>query len=114
MHGAISPPRVTRRPQHAAALRPLPRWAMGRRGRSLIVRRHPVTGWANERSSSKTIPEVQRMTKSSIAAARALEIWQFMQDELVRVIAPLSAAQLNARIAPNQRTVGELAEHIVR
>jgi uncharacterized damage-inducible protein DinB len=30
------------------------------------------------------------------------------------VIAPLSAAQLNARIAPNQRTVGELAEHIVR
>jgi uncharacterized damage-inducible protein DinB len=54
------------------------------------------------------------MTKSSIAAARVLEIWQHMQDELVRVIAPLSAEQLNTRIAPNLRTVGELAEHIVR
>lgn len=54
------------------------------------------------------------MTKSSIAAARALEIWQHMQDELVRVIAPLSDEQLNARIAPDLRTVGEQAEHIVR
>lgn len=54
------------------------------------------------------------MTKSSIAAARTLEIWQHMQDELVRVIAPLSDEQLNARIAPDLRTVGEQAEHIVR
>jgi len=54
------------------------------------------------------------MTKSSIAAARALEIWQHMHDELVRVIAPLSDEQMNARILPDQRTVGELAEHIVR
>ena len=54
------------------------------------------------------------MTKSSIAAARTLEIWQHMQDELVRVIAPLSDAQMNARIAPDLRTVGEQAEHIVR
>jgi uncharacterized damage-inducible protein DinB len=54
------------------------------------------------------------MTKSSIAAARTLEIWQHMQDELVRVIAPLSDEQLNARIAPALRTVGEQAEHIVR
>ena len=54
------------------------------------------------------------MTKSSIAAARVLQIWQHMQDELVRVIAPLSDEQMNARIAPGLRTVGELAEHIVR
>ena len=54
------------------------------------------------------------MTKSSIAAARVLEIWQFMQDELVRVISPLSDEQMNARIAPNIRTVGEQVEHIVR
>ena len=54
------------------------------------------------------------MTKSSIAAARVLEIWQHMQDELVRVIAPLSDEHMNARIAPNLRTVGEQAEHIVR
>jgi uncharacterized damage-inducible protein DinB len=58
--------------------------------------------------------EEQRMTKSSVAAARVLEIWQHMQDELVHVIAPLSDEQMNARIAPGLRTVGELAEHIVR
>lgn len=54
------------------------------------------------------------MTRSTIAAKRALEIWQFMQDELVRVVALLSDAQMNMRIAPNVRTLGEQAEHIVR
>jgi len=54
------------------------------------------------------------MTKSQIAAERALEIWQFMQDELVRVVGLLSDTQVNMRIAPNQRTLGEQAEHIVR
>jgi uncharacterized damage-inducible protein DinB len=92
-----------------------PRLAMGSMlWLSRIVLRHPVTEQANKRFSSKTKPEVQRMTKSGIAAARLLEIWQYMQDELVRVIAPLSEEQMNARIAPDQRTVGELAEHIVR
>src|SRR3954454_23597827 len=54
------------------------------------------------------------MTKSEIAAERALEIWQFMQDELVRVFGLLSDTQMNMRIAPNVRTLGEQAEHIVR
>jgi uncharacterized damage-inducible protein DinB len=54
------------------------------------------------------------MTKSKIAAERALEIWQFMEDELVRVVALLSDAQMNMRIAPKLRTLGEQAEHIVR
>ncbi len=54
------------------------------------------------------------MTKSKIAAERALEIWQSMQDELVRVVAPLSDTQMNMSIAPNLRTLGEQAEHIVR
>ena len=54
------------------------------------------------------------MTKSQIAAERALEIWQHMQDELVRVVGLLSDAQMNMRIAPNVRTLGEQAEHIVR
>src|SRR5215218_8153801 len=54
------------------------------------------------------------MTKSQIAAERALEIWQHMQDELVRVVGLLSDAQLNMRIAPNVRTLGEQAEHIER
>src|SRR6476620_4826778 len=54
------------------------------------------------------------MTKSKIAAERALEIWQFMQDELVRVVGLLSDEQIKMRIAPNVRTLGEQAEHIVR
>lgn len=54
------------------------------------------------------------MTKSRIAAERALEIWQHMQDELVRVVGLLSDTQMNMRIAPNLRTLGEQAEHIVR
>src|SRR5262245_46960848 len=54
------------------------------------------------------------MTKSQIAAERALEIWQHMQDELVRVVGLLSDTQMNMRIAPNVRTLGEQAEHIVR
>jgi len=54
------------------------------------------------------------MTKSQIAAERALEIWQHMHDELVRVVGQLSDAQMNMRIAPNVRTLGEQAEHIVR
>ncbi|MDQ6694609.1 MAG: DinB family protein [Chloroflexota bacterium] len=54
------------------------------------------------------------MTQSQISAERALEIWQFMQDELVRVVGLLSNTQMNMRIAPNVRTLGEQAEHIVR
>ena len=54
------------------------------------------------------------MTKSKIAAERALEIWQFMQDGLVRVVGLLSDTQMNMRIAPNVRTLGEQVEHIVR
>ena len=54
------------------------------------------------------------MTRSKIAAERALEIWQLMQDELVRVVALFSDTQMNMRIAPNVRTLGEQAEHIVR
>jgi len=54
------------------------------------------------------------MTKSQIAAERALEVWQYTQDELVRVVGLLSDEQLNMRIAPNVRTLGQQAEHIVR
>lgn len=54
------------------------------------------------------------MTRSQIAAQRALEVWQHIQDELVRVVGLLSDAQMNMRIAPNVRTLGEQAEHIVR
>ena len=57
---------------------------------------------------------MRRMTKSQIAAERALEVWQQMQDELVRVVGQLTDEQMNKRIAPNVRTLGEQAEHIVR
>src|SRR3954471_384330 len=54
------------------------------------------------------------MTKSQIAAERALEVWQHMQDELVREVGLLSNEQMNMRVAPSVRTLGEQAEHIVR
>jgi uncharacterized damage-inducible protein DinB len=54
------------------------------------------------------------MTKSQIAAERALQIWQHMQDELVRVVGQLTDEQMNMRIAPNVRTLGDQAEHSVR
>jgi uncharacterized damage-inducible protein DinB len=57
---------------------------------------------------------MKSMTQSQIAAERALEIWQHMQDELVRVVGLLSDTQIDMRIAPNVRTLGEQAEHIVR
>jgi uncharacterized damage-inducible protein DinB len=57
---------------------------------------------------------VKRTTQSQIAAERALEIWQHMQDELVRVVGLLSDEQISMRIALNVRTLGEQAEHIVR
>jgi uncharacterized damage-inducible protein DinB len=57
---------------------------------------------------------MKRMTRSAIAAGQALEVWQHMQDELVRVVSLLSDERMNMRIAPNVRTLGEQAEHIVR
>lgn len=57
---------------------------------------------------------MKRTAQSQIAAERALEIWQHMQDELVRVVGLLSDTQMNMRISPKVRTVGEQAEHIVR
>ncbi len=54
------------------------------------------------------------MIRSQIAAERALEIWQHMQDELVGVVGLLSDTQMKMRISPNVRTLGEQAEHIVR
>jgi len=54
------------------------------------------------------------MNVAQVVRARMLQSWQYYQDELVRVISPLTDAQLGLRLAANQRTAGELAEHIVR
>ncbi len=54
------------------------------------------------------------MNVAQVVQARMLQAWQYYQDELVRVISPLTDAQLGLRLAPNLRTAGEVAEHIVR
>jgi len=53
------------------------------------------------------------MTRSAIAEARAFGSWQDYQDALKRAIAPLTEEQLQRRLIPNLRTLGEIAEHIV-
>jgi uncharacterized damage-inducible protein DinB len=40
--------------------------------------------------------------------------WQTYQGHLVKAVAPLSPEQLALRAAPNLRSIGELATHIVR
>src|SRR5689334_3142396 len=54
------------------------------------------------------------MNDAEVVQARLLESWRNCQAELIRVIRPLTAEQLAGRVAANQRTVGELAEHVVR
>lgn len=53
------------------------------------------------------------MSRATIAEARVLASWQDYQAALQRAIAPLTEEQMNRRLAPNLRTPGEIAEHIV-
>ncbi|MEZ4640717.1 MAG: DinB family protein [Caldilineaceae bacterium] len=53
------------------------------------------------------------MNRATIAETRAFESWQDYQDALKRAIAPLTADQLQRRLLPGLRTLGEIAEHIV-
>lgn len=43
----------------------------------------------------------------------SLAWWQRNQDEITRVIAPLTDEQLTLRLRPHLRTIGELAAHMV-
>src|SRR5437016_2697306 len=54
------------------------------------------------------------MTIATLAQARILESWRHYQEELTRVIAPLTAEQMSVRLVPGLRSLGEIAEHIVR
>lgn len=54
------------------------------------------------------------MTIASLVQARIFESWQYYQQELERVIAPLTNEQMRLRLVPGQRSLGEIAEHIVR
>lgn len=53
------------------------------------------------------------MIRSAVVEVRVLESWQGFQNALVGAIAPLTEDQLNARLVPGLRSVGEIAEHIV-
>src|SRR3954471_22783855 len=51
---------------------------------------------------------------ASLVQTRLLESWQHYQQELERVIAPLTDEQMSLRLVPGIRSLGEIAEHIVR
>jgi DinB family protein len=53
------------------------------------------------------------VTIATLAQARILESWQHYQAELMRVVAPLTAEQMRYRLVPGQRSIGEIATHIV-
>jgi hypothetical protein len=53
------------------------------------------------------------MTRAALAEARAFESWHDYQEALKRAIAPLTEEQLQRRLLPGLRTLGEIAEHIV-
>ena len=53
------------------------------------------------------------MKTAELVQQRIFESWQYYQRELIRVISPLTGEQLNLRVVPSQRSLGELAVHIV-
>lgn len=53
------------------------------------------------------------MTEKQTTLATFYKGWQNYQEQLIKAIAPLSSEQLALRAAPNLRTVGEIAGHIV-
>ena len=53
------------------------------------------------------------MSRAVIAEARAFDSWLDYQEAMKRAIAPLTDEQLRRRPMPGQRSLGEIAEHIV-
>ena len=54
------------------------------------------------------------MTETPAALNTFYEGWQEYQAHIVKALAPLSADQLALRAAPNLRSIGEIATHMVR
>jgi uncharacterized damage-inducible protein DinB len=54
------------------------------------------------------------MTEEQTTLATFYKGWEEYQGHLIKAIAPLSSEQLALRAAPNLRSIGELAVHIVR
>src|SRR5262249_28536006 len=50
---------------------------------------------------------------SSLVANAILQGWKEYQDQLVVVVRPLTPEQLALRVAPNLRSAGEIAAHLV-
>jgi hypothetical protein len=53
------------------------------------------------------------MRRATIAETRVLQSWQAYQEALRCAITPLTEEQMNRRLAPDLRSAGEIAEHIV-
>ncbi|GER90005.1 hypothetical protein KDW_41670 [Dictyobacter vulcani] len=53
------------------------------------------------------------MSETSETLAFFIQGWQHYQEQLCKALAPLSAEQLALRAAPNLRSIGELAGHII-
>src|SRR5579863_9227777 len=53
------------------------------------------------------------MTSAQLSLAPFYKGWDVFQDYLTTAIAPLTEEQLTLRVAPHQRSVGELATHII-
>ena len=54
------------------------------------------------------------MAQNTISLWNFYKGWDVYQGHLVRAIEPLTAEQLELRIAPHLRSIGLLAKHIVR
>ncbi len=54
------------------------------------------------------------MTQDTLSPWNFYKGWDVYQGHLVKAIEPLTAEQLELRIAPNLRSIGQLARHIVR
>ncbi|HEX6816824.1 MAG TPA: DinB family protein [Ktedonobacterales bacterium] len=53
------------------------------------------------------------MAGENVTLATFYENWKAYQDHIKAAVAPLGAEQLALRSAPNERTIGELAAHII-
>jgi len=53
------------------------------------------------------------MADNNISLASLYKGWDVYQEQLVKAISPLAAEQLTLRAAPNLRSVGMIAAHIV-
>jgi uncharacterized damage-inducible protein DinB len=53
------------------------------------------------------------MAENTITLASLYKGWDIYQGHLVKAIAPLTSEQLALSIAPNLRTIGQIAAHIV-